>query len=347
MPCQLQHNLALNEAVIYYQETALSPNTMRSYFSGLKCFKNFAAMHNIPFWEMNLPEISEHILVYFVSFCAATLKLKYQTIKLYLCGIRHQYIKDLGFNPLVNREGAAPLQLFLTLRGVKKSTISSKMIRLPICTELMECICLILTKGVFGHYMDTLLKAASCLAFFGFLRCGEFTTRSQNFDISQNICVGDLTFTKACKSMPTHFALNLKSSKTDPFRQGYTLHFYPGKIPLCPVHSMLEYWRLRLVLRKGANTPLFLLQDGSILSREIFIQHLRIILQRLGFNPMHYSGHSFRQGAATSAAARHVPDYLIKTLGRWSSNCFETYIKTPITLIREAQSSLCHSKPGN
>ena len=39
--------------------------------------------------------------------------------------------------------------------------------------------------------------------------------------------------------------------------------------------------------------------------------------------------HSFRIGAATVAARNGVPDHLIQAMGRWSSNAYQLYIRTP------------------
>ena len=86
--------------------------------------------------------------------------------------------------------------------------------------------------------------------------------------------------------------------------------------------------------------PLFLFSPNVPLTRSLFISHLRVVLSRLGFNPYHYSGHSFRLGAATSAASAHIPDHLIKILGRWSSDCYQRYIKTPKAMLMEAQHSM-------
>ena len=41
------------------------------------------------------------------------------------------------------------------------------------------------------------------------------------------------------------------------------------------------------------------------------------------------STHSFRIGAATTAAAAGYPKWAIQTLGRWSSDCYKTYIRIP------------------
>ena len=42
----------------------------------------------------------------------------------------------------------------------------------------------------------------------------------------------------------------------------------------------------------------------------------------------HYSGHSFRTGAATTAAMAGVEDSLIRPLGRWRSAAYLTNITT-------------------
>ena len=44
-------------------------------------------------------------------------------------------------------------------------------------------------------------------------------------------------------------------------------------------------------------------------------------------------GHSFRIGAGSVAAAGGLPDWLIKVMGRWSSDCYQLYIRTPISTI--------------
>jgi len=53
---------------------------------------------------------------------------------------------------------------------------------------------------------------------------------------------------------------------------------------------------------------------------------IRHLLQQTKYSHHQYSSHSFRSGAATMAAAASVPEWLIKRLGRWSSNTYQVYI---------------------
>ena len=78
--------------------------------------------------------------------------------------------------------------------------------------------------------------------------------------------------------------------------------------------------------------PLFLWENGLPLTRDVFITWSRNNIARLGLKG-NYSGHSFRIGAATTAAAAGIPDHLIKTLERWLSNAYRIYIRTPPSIL--------------
>ena len=109
--------------------------------------------------------------------------------------------------------------------------------------------------------------------------------------------------------------------------------------PLCPVAAMLNY----LAVRPAVAGPLFIHADGSPLLKSQFVAGVRRALAAANLDPRpsKYSGHSFRIGAATSAAAAGIPDHLIKTLGRWESSAYLTYI-----VLRVKRSLQLHCPPG-
>ena len=53
------------------------------------------------------------------------------------------------------------------------------------------------------------------------------------------------------------------------------------------------------------------------------------ILEQSGLSHKNYNIHSFRIGAATTARQAGIPDAQIQMLGRWQSNAYKQYIKTP------------------
>uniref|UniRef100_A0A1X7VWD6 Tyr recombinase domain-containing protein n=1 Tax=Amphimedon queenslandica TaxID=400682 RepID=A0A1X7VWD6_AMPQE len=91
----------------------------------------------------------------------------------------------------------------------------------------------------------------------------------------------------------------------------------------CPVAALRDF----LLLRPRTEGPLFIMEDSISLSRQGFIQAVHQALQDAGLNPSLYAGHSFRMGAATTAAVAGIPAHTIKRLGRWSSDAYQIYIK--------------------
>ena len=67
-----------------------------------------------------------------------------------------------------------------------------------------------------------MMWATCCLAFFGFLRCGEFTVPNQReFDVNTHLSVTDIAVDS--KTSPSVIQVTIKQSKTDPFRKGVQL----------------------------------------------------------------------------------------------------------------------------
>ena len=130
--------------------------------------------------------------------------------------------------------------------------------------------------------------------------------------------------------------IRLKASKTDPFRQGVDIVVERTHNELCPVAALLAY----LVIRGAKPGFLFQFQDGRLLTKSRFVEAVRQALARIGLNPLHYAGLSFRIGAATTAGACGFNDSLIQMLGRWSSTAYLTYIRPPREQLAKVSSIL-------
>ena len=179
-----------------------------------------------------------------------------------------------------------------------------------------------------SNYNHIMLWAACCMGFFGFLRVGEFTVNSP-FDASHHLTSQDLQVDSLVN--PTSIKVHVKSSKTDPFRQGYYIYIGKGR----PIAAIIQYLKLR-----GPSTgPLFINLDGNPLTRQALSTTIQSILQAAGVQGQ-FSGHSFWIGAATTAAGQRVPDHLIKTLGRWSSDAYQRYIRIPVHAILSVSEKL-------
>ena len=94
---------------------------------------------------------------------------------------------------------------------------------------------------------------------------------------------------------------------------------------LCPVAAVLAF----MAIRGPGPGPLFRFSDGKPLTCSRLVAKLKESIQTAGVNCAPYSGHSFRSGAATTAARQGIGDATIKMLGRWKSSAYQLYIKTP------------------
>ena len=159
--------------------------------------------------------------------------------------------------------------------------------------------------------------------FYGFLRASEFTSSSLQWL--------DVQFSA------TTVVIDLRQSKTDPFRRGHTITIQATST--CPVRAIncfaeLSTLRSGSVYYGGRFTPL---------SRDHLTDVLRRLLQQAGYQQCLYSSHSFRIGTATTAAAAGLPAWLIKSLGRWSSDAYQTYIQCPPETLRLIPSLLARA----
>jgi hypothetical protein len=217
-------------------------------------------------------------------------------------------------------------QLRLVLRGATRAHCLNKTAvrhkRHPITRKLLALLLGRLKKShSYKRHDKHMLSAAFTLAFYGFLRVSEFTSPShKHFNPHIHPTTTDISWSK------NHFHYRLKRSKTDQLHHGQTLYLPRSSGPTCPYSAMKTYLKHSRATRRPS--PLFVFSDSTPLNRSSCLKHLRYLLKRVGYNPKHYNTHSFRIGAATSAAQAGLSPQDIKLLGRWRSTAYQRYIRS-------------------
>ena len=266
-----------------------------------------------------MPATEETLLLFATSMAASN--ISHGSIKVYLSAVRHMHVLS-GLHNNLSHQFTPRLQLALI--GIKRSQADTPpRTRLPITMEMMQKIKHVLSQQP-SSYDNVMLWAACCLAFFGFLRVSEFTVPTQqDYNESTHLSLKDISVDN--RSNPRLIKLRIKQSKTDPFRQGVDIYLGATDTPICPVSALMPY----LTERGAQPGPLFITSDHLYLTRALFSKKVDTILDILQVKTQQYNTHSFRIGAATTAALALIPDAHIKMLGRWRSDAYQRYIKTP------------------
>ena len=184
-----------------------------------------------------------------------------------------------------------------------------------------------------------MLWSTFTLAFFAFLRSSEFTSPSTSyFNALSHLSASNISF-----NSDGSLSLHLKSSKTDPYRQGCSLLIAPSGCSVCAVCAIKKYMADRPFNSDG---PFYIFQPGLYLTRAQVTSTLCLLLKCLHIPTELYASHSFRIGAATTAAEAGLPLWLIQSLGRWSSNCVALYIRTSSSILQKVPGLLANAAAG-
>ena len=137
---------------------------------------------------------------------------------------------------------------------------------------------------------------------------------------------------------PKSISLRIKHSKMDQGRLGVTVVIGRTDDDLCPVSALLNYLAL------WGNSPglMFQWENGAPLAKPRFISEVRAALLATNLPAHQFSGHSFRRGAATTAAMAGIQGSTIQALGRWKSAAYLLYIKMHPGSLSQISTTLSH-----
>ena len=129
---------------------------------------------------------------------------------------------------------------------------------MPITIHHLKLFKLLLAISSVDNFDSLMIWAAMTLAFFGFLRLGELKVHLTRDSIS---------FAPRIRSKGPHFMnVDIKESKTDPFRLGHTITVGATNSKICPIQALEKY----ISLRPPIGGPLFIHASGKPLTKQAF-----------------------------------------------------------------------------
>ena len=306
---------------------SLSSSTWKTYNSAMvqleKCQNHFG--RSFPF-----PLSSDDILL-FVTYLSCEKKLKASSIEVYISALRQIHLSK-GYVVKELRP-----DLVKAILGGKKNMDqlgkNTSEIRLPVTINMMKLLKLELNNIEGQKGFRKLIWAVATICFFGAMRIHELLARQiSNFDPVNTLLGQDIKLRtiRLGSEKVKIIQIKIKAPKESRCIKNKIIDIYENGGTLCPVRA-LEKWLLTAPpTKKGL--PFFRMHDGTPLTgrklnevlKKCFKKH---IPAKMGF----VSSHSFRGGLASLMGLMGYSDEDIMAVGRWSSQCFESYVKLPRT----------------
>ena len=193
--------------------------------------------------------------------------------------------------------------------------------RLPVTLPILKQVLQASSTLDLSPYSSALFKVMCSTAFFAFLRIGEITTTSTSSSVIQARQLVKLVDEAGNTHGYKLTFINFKHS----YNQRPISISLTRRDGTCPVYFLSDY----LSRRSQQEGPLFQHIDGKPVTRSFFTTHLSTVFGLCGLDTANYKGHSFRIGAASHAAECGFSDSQIRLMGRWKSDAFKKYIRTP------------------
>ncbi|XP_078243486.1 integrase/recombinase xerD homolog [Pogona vitticeps] len=286
---------------------ALAPRTCKKYGAASAEFAEFRRLREL---EQLWPAPVEHIQQFIVA--------------LHWKGLTPGTIKGklaaLGFYAKANgiRDLSGDFRIRKMLEGWSREMGGRQDDRTPMSPAILERLGDLWGTLCRDRYEEALFHAAALLAFFGAMRISELVASGKGDVSKKALQMEDVAVEEG------QVRIRLRRSKTDQRGLGRMIILGQCSIrKICPVKALREFMMFR-----GITSGYFFQHTNGIpLTKYQFWKITDMALERAGISDMRFGTHSFRIGAASTAAALGYDVDKIKRLGRWSSKCYKKYIR--------------------
>lgn len=288
----------------------LSRQSQHSYGTGQRRYLRFAQEFSLP--APSVLPVTETVLLAFIAWLFAdNRRLAYNTAKSYVSHLKH-LSSVLGHN---NDAFSSPrVKYALKGYGRRRGTGARRPKRIPITIQVLESFISLLSDS----YEHALVSAILCVGVYGLFRSGELTAKT-------NTLPEDILKRSDAKWTEGNVTIRLRSSKTDPFRNGVDIVLVKNGSITCPYSALRTLWEA--APSNSPFAPLFQLSTGKPMRYAQLVHAIKLLAEAAGMNPSAFAGHSMRIGGATSLAQLGYPAHFIRQLGRWESLSFQLYTR--------------------
>ena len=314
---------------MYYIEQSKSTETHKGYESHWNMYLKYCIhFHYIP-----LPFTYIRMLMY-AAFRARFVSLK--TVKKDITAIKH-FNNKYGY-PAMDTQGDDMFEKMV--EGIKKCYGSQdRDPRIPIVWEHFDEIVKSFDLTSYDQlvvFLSLVVTSQACL------RVGEVYPMTTNVHADRLDtpsfrtlwCRNFSIIWNANGKSIDYVVITLRATKNDKKKKPVPIPLGKGKWPLAPIDLFVLYMRKREQLSRTKpylkwqpKAPLFQLSDGSVLTQQKALKHLRYATNKMGLPNDKVTLYGLRYGTATSLARRNVDPTIIKTMGRWHSDAYQVYIK--------------------
>ena len=282
-------------------------STRDCYSSAQKKYIQFCAWYDLsPF-----PASMNTILLYIAYM--NTQGLSASTMSVYLSSIRSAHVMAGYQEPNIRSP-----QVKLALKAIKDNSAPPLQKKPIVYTMLKQMI------SVLNNESNAIMWSAMLsLAFFAGLRGAEYAMVSLNSG-HMYPCLSHIQFATVDNTKVMYY--QVQSAKTNV--HGYKVPVGCTGAYVCAYCMMLRYVKHQFSTMADPHMPLFVFQNGQVVSKNHVNLLIKKLVAKLGYNVADYSTHSIRAGAASTAAAMGFNDWEIMRLGGWRSAAYRSYIRS-------------------